>query len=203
MRMCNLRWMIDQLREMALTNCHNLYVDDDRAHNLQLYLSEMNRLRPTILLVGEAPGYRGCGVTGIPFSSAHLLRTHSFYRHLPCRIPSTPYNKEATATIVHNLLDKLSIQPLCWNAFPHHSHKPDTPTSNRRPTTAEITLGRPILHHLLTTFPIELTIAVGKTAATALAQADVSFTAVRHPSHGGKTQFEHGVTDAIARSNTQ
>ena len=44
-----------------------------RRHNLTRYLSAMEQSRPTLLLVGEAPGYRGCRLTGIPFTSSHTL----------------------------------------------------------------------------------------------------------------------------------
>lgn len=50
----------------------NLYAGDDalsrlRRRNLSVYLSEMQRLKPEVMLVGEAPGVHGCYLTGIPF----------------------------------------------------------------------------------------------------------------------------------------
>src|SRR5689334_17971447 len=44
-----------------------------RERNLRLYLDLMERIRPSILLLGEAPGYRGHAVTGIPFMSVRQL----------------------------------------------------------------------------------------------------------------------------------
>src|SRR5690554_6491486 len=44
-----------------------------RHANLRLYLRQMMTRRPSFLLVGEAPGYRGCRVTGVPFTNKHLL----------------------------------------------------------------------------------------------------------------------------------
>ncbi|HEY1156415.1 MAG TPA: hypothetical protein VGE95_09030, partial [Arthrobacter sp.] len=37
-----------------------------RRHNLELYLQEMLDRRPSVLLVGEAPGFRGMRITGVP-----------------------------------------------------------------------------------------------------------------------------------------
>ncbi|MER6443347.1 hypothetical protein ABT275_44835, partial [Streptomyces sp. NPDC001185] len=37
-----------------------------RERNLRRYLELMDRVRPRMLLIGEAPGYRGHAVSGIP-----------------------------------------------------------------------------------------------------------------------------------------
>ena len=44
-----------------------------RRRNLLLYLRQMELLNPRILLVGEAPGYQGCRLTGVPFTSEYIL----------------------------------------------------------------------------------------------------------------------------------
>src|SRR5207245_5125370 len=83
-----------------------------------------------IVLVGEAAGYRGARVSGLPFTSE---------RQVTGTGPA-----EATATIVHRVLGELGLEEhvLLWNVVPTH---PGTETSNRRPTRAEVEASLPFL----------------------------------------------------------
>jgi large subunit ribosomal protein L13 len=135
-----------------------------RRRRLQRYL-EAHDAAP-LLLVGEAPGYRGARVSGIPFTSE---------RQLTGTGPA-----EATATIVQAALAGLDV--LCWNVVPTH---PGTATSNRRPTRAEIAGSRPFLEELASERQI---LAIGR-----VAEAATGAPYIRHPSHGGAAEFRAGL----------
>lgn len=126
--------------------------------------------------MGEAPGYRGARVSGLPFTSE---------RQLTGRGPA-----EATATIVHRVLAELGVADdvLLWNVVPTH---PGTATSNRPPTRAEVVAGRVFADELARGRRV---VAVGR-----IAHAAIGGTHVRHPSHGGAQGFAQGLRDLIAQ----
>ena len=137
---------------------------------LAAYLDE--RSAAAILLVGEAPGYRGARVSGIPFTSE---------RQLTGAGPA-----EATATIVQRVLAELGIgeSVLLWNVVPTH---PGTATSNRRPSQAELDAGLLFLRALAAGRRV---VAVGRVAEHAL-----GVHGIRHPSHGGAKSFRAGLIE--------
>jgi uracil-DNA glycosylase len=148
-----------------------------RRERLRAYLEA--RSAAGILLVGEAAGYRGARVSGIPFTSE---------RQLTGRGPA-----EATATIVHRVLAELELEEdvLLWNALPAHPHLPGRPRTNRAPTRAEIALGRPFLEALARP---RLAVPVGRVAGEAL-----GLPWLRHPSHGGASAFRDGLRALVRR----
>ena len=189
----------------------NPYAGDDpaavaRRDNLALYLRRMAGRRPFLLLVGEAPGYRGCRQTGVPFTSASILLAEPspfglFGAAAGFGLPVEPggHQREATATILWSALDDLGVLPLLWNALPFHPHRPGQPNSNRPPTTAELALGREAVEALLALYPIEQVVAVGGKAAGALASWEMAATRVRHPGHGGKNSFRRELAAVLSR----
>jgi hypothetical protein len=164
--------LIERLADAAIGATFNFYRDGDgaatRRERLRAYLEA--RADSPFLLVGEAAGYRGARVSGIPFTSE---------RQLTGRGPT-----EASATIVHRVLAELGLEEsvLLWNVVPTH---PGTATSNRSPRIGEIAAGLP--------FALELArgrrvIAIGR-----VAQAVLDAPYVRHPSHGGAAGFREGL----------
>jgi uracil-DNA glycosylase len=163
---------IDRLVAARIGQTWNFYRDGDgaeaRARRLTQYLD--SRADAPILLVGEAPGYRGACVSGIPFTSERQLTG------------SGP--AEATATVVHAALADfgLSDQVLLWNVVPTH---PGTVSSNRRPTPEEVRAGVEFARDLGRGRRV---VGVGRLAAEAL---DAPY--VRHPSRGGVATFRTGL----------
>jgi uracil-DNA glycosylase len=142
---------------------------------LQRRLSDYlaRRAGAQLLLVGEAAGYRGARVSGVPFTSE---------RQLTGAGPA-----EATATIVHRVLAELGVEDdvLLWNVVPTHPHRPGRPASNRKPTASEIDAARPFLDELASGRSV---VPVGRVAEAAL-----GIEGIRHPSHGGSTAFRAGL----------
>lgn len=171
-----------------------------RQANLRHYLRQMQARQPTCLLVGEAAGYRGCRLSGIPFTSEQLLRegtaAHGLFGPAGECQPTAEWpglQREASATIVWQVLAQVQPLPLLWNAYPFHPHRPGNPQSNRPPGRDELALGAPFIARLLTLFPIRQVVAVGRHAAQSLARLGVAHQQVRHPAHGGKEAFASGI----------
>ena len=61
-------FVIDLTKQRNTATVSNPYLKQDIADNLHRYLVAMHKMKgKRIFLVGEAPGYKGCGITGIPF----------------------------------------------------------------------------------------------------------------------------------------
>jgi uracil-DNA glycosylase len=163
---------VEELAAAEIGATFNFYREGPRARLLRRrlagYLAAREQAR--FLLVGEAPGYRGARVSGLPFTSERQLSGGG---------PAEP-----TATIVRATLEELELEEetLCWNVVPTH---PGTETANRRPTRAEIEEGRRFLEQLARGRRV---IAVGR-----VAHAATGAPYVRHPSHGGAQAFREGL----------
>ena len=174
--------LVEELARATIGATFNFYRHGDgaalRRGRLRAYLEE--RRDAPFLLVGEAAGYRGARVSGLPFTSE---------RQLTGRGPA-----EATATIVHRVLAELGVERevLLWNVVPTHPHRPGLPSTNRRPTRREVEAGRAFVRELARG---RRTLAVGR-----LAEAALLVPYVRHPSHGGGASFASGLV-ALLRQN--
>ncbi|HSM59026.1 MAG TPA: uracil-DNA glycosylase [Candidatus Sulfomarinibacteraceae bacterium] len=173
--------------------------------NLTLYLRQMAARKPDVLLVGEAAGYRGCRLTGIPFTSEFILaqgvRAHNLFGSQTgycAPLPDASPVKEATATMVWEVLSELRRPPLLWNALPFHPHRPDRLNSNRTPRRRDLALGRQFLSLIQDTFAPNTIIAVGNKASESLRRWNVPHDRVRHPSHGGKADFRKGLCSLLS-----
>ena len=165
-----MRSLIDRLAAARIGQTHNFYRDGAgaalRRDRLAAYLEA--RAGAPLLLVGEAPGYRGARVSGIPFTSE---------RQLTGAGPA-----EATATIVHRVLAELGLtdEVLLWNVVPTH---PGTPPRTGAPTPREVARG-------------SRSPRSSPGAACARGRAGrggaLGVEYVRHPSHGGARAIPGG-----------
>lgn len=163
---------VKELASARIGATHNQYADSAlRRRRLVEYLE--SRAGARLLLVGEAAGYRGARVSGLAFTSE---------RQLTGTGPA-----EISATIVHRTLEELGIADdvLLWNLVPTHPHRAGEPASNRAPTRGEVRDGRRFVDALAGAGPSNrLLLAVGR-----LAQRELAAPYVRHPSHGGSSEF--------------
>ena len=178
----------------------NLYRGNSRAaqvrrHNLRLYLTQMQAHGPRSLLLGEAPGHRGCGLTGIPFTSERVMGADPFFEGVPYQCINAPgqLETEQSATIVWEVLSALPEKPLLWNIFPFHPHQAGDRRSNRTPSRAELEQGKDWLLALLALYDIRQILALGKQPAAALSALGLPHVYVRHPARAGKHDCQAGL----------
>ncbi len=176
----------------------NPYTSRERQRNLASYLAALLAFPYSgHLLVGEAPGYRGCAITGIPFTDERILRsgTHRFLKSIRDRISVRGRAFENTASIVWSHLETCDALPAFWNAVPFHPCVGRQ--SNRAPSVGEIRSGLVFLKHVIRILSPHCLVAVGRKAEFALGLLNgVNFRTVRHPSHGGKHSFVSGLAAA-------
>jgi uracil-DNA glycosylase len=168
--------LVERLAETRIGETFNQYAHAQAlCDRLAAYL--LRRAEAPILLVGEAAGYRGARLSGVPFTSERQLTGEG---------PA-----EATATIVHRVLAELGVeeQVLLWNVVPTHPHRRGEPRSNRRPTRAEVVDGRRFVDELARGRQV---VSVGR-----LAEAELGAPYVRHPSHGGAETFREGLARLV------
>jgi len=173
-----------------------------RRANLLRYLQTLYSRGTKWMLLGEAPGYRGMRLTGLPMTGRRQLREgvpelEMFglmrgYQDVP-EPGFEAIQSEQTATILWNLLPELGIVPLVWGAFPFHPCQLGNPLSNRKPRTHEVKQGEPFVRELLDIFKPEKVIAVGNVGYGLLTEMGVPCVKVRHPAQGGKNEFVAGM----------
>jgi uracil-DNA glycosylase len=175
-----------------------------RRANLKLYLQEMAQRLPKTMMMMEAPGYRGCRLTGVPVTSRKVLLegiptldmfgTDKGFQNVDDLGFERVYG-EQSATIVWGTLTDLEVVPFIWNTFPYHPYKKDKPLTNRKPRKPETRLGGEILQQIIALWQFERIIAIGNVAYDTLTELGIDCVKVRHPAQGGKNDFVAGLTD--------
>lgn len=197
----------DLAAETFADDVYNEYAPNDpnnliRQANFRLYLAEMEKRKLKYLMVMEAPGYRGCRLTGVPVTSRKILLegvseldifgTDRGYQATDDE-GFENVQGEQSATIVWGTLANLGIVPLIWNTFPFHPRKIGQQRTNRRPRKPEMKLGAHYLQRIIEHFQPKIIIAVGNVAHETLTSMKITSHKVRHPAQGGKNDFVAGL----------
>lgn len=196
------KFVLNLSKKRNTSTVSNPYLNPQLANNLKVYLNAINQLPGTpVLLVGEALGYKGGNLTGIPFSSGQIFERfeHPFLNQISNALTLERIESENTATIVWQYLTEKTVTPLCWNAFPFHPHPKGNKIKNRAPNAKEITSGSRYLKTLQSMFQCEVIIGVGNKGAHCAQKAfpDKNIATVRHPSYGGKADFIQGLNRVL------
>ena len=194
---------IKQLSEVDDTgkSFTNIYSEKHLRENLKIYLEYMfnNRTENFKILVGEAPGYRGCAKTGVPFTDEKILIwLNENVDDLNFSVSKLP-TSETSAQIIWQILKQKNIDnafrfknKLMWNIFPFHPYKVGNKNSNRKPNPYELNIGEYFLNELINIFSLKQNqiYAIGNTAAKTIKKINnqsLKFVnRIRHPSYGGK-----------------
>ena len=180
----------------------NIYEDAARSRNLSHWFDTFEDSSQSAIFIGEAPGIKGACVTGIPFTSRVVLETNddpwqAFGPDAGYEIPTVESHaqREATATIFWKHVNSLFVdlpRPLTWNAYPYWPHDRQI-RANRRPNVSEIRYGSRWLFEIIELFPKARLVAVGNIAKDALLSIGAKHIHIRHPSHGGTSEFIAGL----------
>ncbi|CAM3739660.1 uracil-DNA glycosylase [Litorimonas haliclonae] len=195
--------ILESIQRMEFKNTFNPYFDrcpvhdSDEAPELRRwYLSEMldraSELEVDAIWVGRDLGYRGGRRTGLALTddvhfSDHLSRWGLEPKQLTCGAPV----KERTATVIWEVLQKVSSPIFLWNVFPLHPFEGGKPFSNRAHNAKERDAGVDILMSIIELVKPTQVIAIGNDAFNALSSKvpEEKLHKVRHPSYGGQTDF--------------
>jgi uracil-DNA glycosylase len=201
------RFINDLARAEVSERACNQYSGTTRANairrrNLRLYLEQLDAIGARIVMIGEAPSYRGGRLTGIPFVSETVMLRGVETRNGLILGESAGYRKattgeklstEASATMVWGTIREIDPLPLLWNAFPFHPFDAGDPFTNRMPSAGELALGATFIARLVDLFGFERIVAVGNHADSSLTKLGIAHEKVRHPSMAGKPEFVAGM----------
>ena len=181
----------------------NPYLNVNAAKNLHVYLEEMIKEKDKrILLIGEAPGHKGCKITGIPFTSGSVFKNvnHPLLNRIVDKLVFSKIESENTATIVWEYLSKKSTTPLFWNSFPFHPYPLGDENKNRAPTSKEIEIGISYLKTIKTIYEPDVIAGIGWKGVECAKAAfpDENIVYIRHPSYGGKPAFIDGMEQLLS-----
>ncbi|AIQ11418.1 uracil-DNA glycosylase [Paenibacillus durus] len=166
---------------------NNFYAESVHCRtNLAKYFNALFWSKPKVIFIGEAPGVRGCALTGTPFTSERILRGGRLNRHFPRTSFYVEGNSyEGSAHYFWETIDLMTAPPVLWNVFPLHPYKiVQGVMKNRTPKSAEKKWGREILQQVMDLFPNVQVVSVGNNAKDACATLGIITTGhIIHPAY--------------------
>lgn len=197
---------VNEIADIPSSDCvFNQYADRKIPYNnLSQYLQYQKNNKSIILLIGEAAGYRGCRMSGIPFTSGECILNRPTLNQLRIYLQydSIAHFKEASSNAFYEFFGQnpeMFSKILMWNAFPFHPHKTGDQLSNRTPNGAELKIGMEFVKNLVSIMGIKNIVPVGLRAeklCKSLSDHEILPT-IRHPSFGGKKEFISGMEKLV------
>jgi len=193
--------LVTELAQVSMANVFNPYSDHCSSHDL-LNAPAIRRANLTAVLdaaiytgcpelwVGLELGARGGRRTGLPLTDEFMMDQCAAYWGLTNLERATTGHaiQEQTARFVWTAVNRRPHPVFFWNAFPFHSHVPDSIT-NRGHTLAERHAVPPILPWIVEILGVKRIVALGRSAERAVADHGLSAQYVRHPGRGGGAAF--------------
>lgn len=210
--MDRIKLFIDELSKeestLELTNVYSSEVPQSEIcrENLYNYLQRIKSNNSKVMLIGEAPSYHGCRLSGIAFTCEEnftediipgIMGKDMGYKIFSDGKPE----KELSASIVWPKLKEWyeihGSVPLLWNICPFHPHKENNNMSNRTPRKKEIEKGIKYFLELVEIFDIQHIGCIGRKSFYTIKDINLSTSLeyLRHPSCGGKTEFERMIDE--------
>lgn len=213
--MDRIKLFIDELsKEESTSELTNVYSPEIAQgeicrENLYNYLQRIKNNNSKVMLIGEAPGYHGCRLSGIAFTCEEnftddiipgIMGKDLGYKIFSNEKPE----KELSASIVWPKLKEWynahGSVPLLWNICPFHPHKKGNIMSNRTPRKKEIERGIRYFLELVDIFDVQNIGCIGKKSFDTIKfVGDFSLEYLRHPSCGGKNEFENMLNEYLKR----
>ena len=194
---------LPKLQKRANKNCsNNPYKDQRVLNNLRVFLNLLKeKYYNGTMLVAEAPGYSGCNITGIPFTTVKILneKPHRIFYDLEGELFKGKVFGDISGAVIWDYLGDKEKIPLFWNAFPFHPYRKYKKLSNRKPVKKEIEEGALYIEDLIEIFEPKVITALGRYGQLSLEKIfpNMEVKYIRHPSYGGKEEFIKGIDSLI------
>src|ERR1700739_111206 len=198
--------IVDELATLRFENVFNPYRERCAEHdltdapairrrNLERVLAAAMSGGVDSIWIARDLGYKGGRRTGLALTDEYHLACHKAVFGTPplSRATFGPAMAERTATVVWQALRLLRRRVFLWNVFPLHPYEAGAPMTNRCHTRVERLDCRWLLVRLLEKLKPQSVVAIGRDAQAALVEIGIDAAIVRHPSHGGQTEFRTGL----------